>query len=160
MLLGGTVSTLTFPFWGISAHIQVDALSAAFLLPLHLVAGLGVIYGKAYWPLSTPKGSGRHVRFFFGLLAAALTLVFTARQGILFLVGWEIMAMAAMFLVGGSILVHGVPAVQGWMDSAIQAAWPSLHTLLSFLAHGLAGVVAGAVVLAAVRILARFKPAL
>ncbi len=100
VLLGGAVSTLAFPFWGIPAHIEVDALSAAFLLPLHLVAGLGVIYGKAYWPIGTPKGTGRHVRFFYGLLVAAMTLVFTARQGVLFLVGWEVMALAAMCLIG------------------------------------------------------------
>ena len=98
VLMAGTVSTLEFHFWGIPASLEVDALSAAFLLPLHLVAGLGVIYGKSYWPMGTPK-TGRYVRFFYGLLAASLTLVFTARQGVLFLVGWELMAMAAMFLV-------------------------------------------------------------
>ena len=29
-----------------------------------------------------------------------MTLVFIARQGILFLVAWEVMAMAAMLLIG------------------------------------------------------------
>lgn len=100
VLIAGTASTLEFHFWGVPASLEVDALSAAFLLPLHLVAGLGVIYGKSYWPLGTPKGTGRYVRFFYGLLAAALTLVFTAHQGVLFLIGWEVMALAAMFLVG------------------------------------------------------------
>jgi len=100
VLLGGPASALEFHFWGFPARLEVDALSAAFLLPLHLVAGLGLLYGKDYWPFGTPKGTGRYLRFFYGLLAAAMTLVFTARQGVLFLMGWELMALAAMFLVG------------------------------------------------------------
>jgi hydrogenase-4 component B len=100
VLLGGPVATLGFPFWGARALVRIDALSAAFLLPLHLVAGLAVVYGHDYWPLASAKGSGRWVRFFFGLLTAALTLVFSARQGLLFLIAWELMAMAAMLLIG------------------------------------------------------------
>jgi formate hydrogenlyase subunit 3/multisubunit Na+/H+ antiporter MnhD subunit len=99
VLLGGATASLSFPFWGVSAVLEVDALSAAFLLPLHLVAGLGLVYGKAYWPLDAAKGSGRWVRVFFGLLVAAMNLVFIARQGVLFLVAWELMAMAAMLLI-------------------------------------------------------------
>lgn len=98
-LLGAPAAELAFPFWGGRASLEVDALSAAFLAPLQLVAGLGMVYGSAYWPLDAPRG-GRGLRFGYGLLAAALTLVFTARQGVLFLVGWEVMAMAAMLLIG------------------------------------------------------------
>jgi len=98
-LLGAPGTGLEFPFWGGRASLEVDALSAAFLVPLHLVAGLGVVYGGAYWPLDAPRG-GRWLRFGYGLLAASMTLVFTARQGVLFLVGWEAMAMAAMLLIG------------------------------------------------------------
>jgi formate hydrogenlyase subunit 3/multisubunit Na+/H+ antiporter MnhD subunit len=98
-LLGAPAAELAFPFWGGGASLEVDALSAAFLAPLHLVAGLGMVYGRAYWPLDAPRG-GRWLRFGYGLLAAAMTLVFTARQGVLFLVGWEVMAMAAMLLIG------------------------------------------------------------
>jgi hydrogenase-4 component B len=98
-LLGAPEASLAFPFWGGRASLEVDALSAAFLAPLHLVAGLGLVYGGAYWPLDAPRG-GRWLRFGYGLLAAAMTLVFTARQGVLFLVGWEVMAMAAMLLIG------------------------------------------------------------
>jgi hydrogenase-4 component B len=99
VLLGGPAATFSFRFWGVWATLEVDALSAAFLLPLHLVAGLGIIYGKGYWPLDAPKGTGRWVRAGFGVLAAAMTLVFTARQGVLFLVAWEVMAMSAMLLM-------------------------------------------------------------
>ena len=99
VLLGAPAGELSFRFWGVSAVLEVDALSAAFLLPLHLVAGLAIVYGKAYWPLDAAKGSGRWVRVFFGLLVAAMNLVFIARQGVLFLVAWELMAMAAMLLM-------------------------------------------------------------
>lgn len=98
-LLGPPPASLAFPFWGGRASLEVDSLSAAFLLPLHLVAGLGMVYGQAYWPLDAARG-GRWLRFGYGLLAASMTLVFTARQGVLFLLGWEAMAMAAMLLIG------------------------------------------------------------
>ena len=99
VLLGAPAATLAFRFWGAPAFLEVDALSAAFLLPLHLVAGLALIYGKAYWPLDAAKGSGRWVRIGFGLLVASMNLVFIARQGVLFLVAWEVMAMSAMLLM-------------------------------------------------------------
>ncbi len=100
LLLGGAASGLTFRVWGLPARLELDALSAAFLLPLHLVGGLGLIYGQRYWPVQTPWGSGRSLRFFYGLLVAAMTLLFIARHGLVFLVAWELMAVSAFFLVG------------------------------------------------------------
>ncbi|WP_243324132.1 proton-conducting transporter membrane subunit [Geothrix sp. SG200] len=100
LLLGGAVSGLDFRVWGFPARLELDALSAAFLLPLHLVGGLGLIYGQRYWPLQLAWGSGRSLRFFYGLLVAAMTLLFLARHGLVFLVAWELMAVSAFFLVG------------------------------------------------------------
>jgi hypothetical protein len=61
---------------------------------------------------------------------------------------------AAMFLVGGGILVHGVPplyhAVEHWAENAGSLDW-----LLSALLNGLAGVIAGAVVLGVVTLAQR-----
>ena len=96
-LLGGTGGELVFPFWGGPAHLAVDALSAAFLLPLHLVAAVAILYGHRYLPLG--KGAGRWVRLGLGLLTTSMTLVFTARHGLLFLMGWEGMALSAMCLI-------------------------------------------------------------
>jgi hydrogenase-4 component B len=107
VLISGRASGLDFIFWNVPARIEVDALSAAFLVPLNLVAGLGIVYQNEYWPAS--KGTGRSVRALFGLLAAALMLVFIARQGILFLMGWEMMALTAFLLIGTE---HGTPQVQ------------------------------------------------
>lgn len=39
---------LSFVFWNAPATLEADALSAAFLLPLYVVAGLAWVYGKAY----------------------------------------------------------------------------------------------------------------
>jgi uncharacterized protein len=61
---------------------------------------------------------------------------------------------AAMFLVGGGILVHGVPplhhAIQHWAEAA-----GALQSVVSTLLDGLAGVAAGAVVLGAVTLAQR-----
>ncbi len=64
---------------------------------------------------------------------------------------------AAMFLVGGGILVHGVPALHHAIAEAV-AGWPGLAgTLAGTLAEALVGVVAGAVVLAGVSVVKRLR---
>jgi hydrogenase-4 component B len=77
--------------WGI------DPLSAFFLIPLFLIAGACSLYGVGYFPEAKHPSSAPRLTFFFGLLAAAVALVFTARDGILFLVAWEIMTLASFF---------------------------------------------------------------
>jgi hydrogenase-4 component B len=132
VLLGGTAAALDFGFWGVRATLAVDPLSAAFLLPLHLVAALGAVYGMAYWPLDAPKGTGRWVRCGYGVLVAAMTLVFTARQGVLFLMAWELMAMSAMLLMATE---HERPEVlRGtWVYLACTHAGTVLLTLMVIL---------------------------
>ncbi|MCK6433390.1 MAG: DUF808 domain-containing protein [Burkholderiaceae bacterium] len=55
---------------------------------------------------------------------------------------------AAMFLVGGGILVHGLPPVHHAVESLVQTMPGALGWLVSALADALVGVVAGAVALA------------
>ena len=57
--------------------------------------------------------------------------------------GLGIAGTAAMFLVGGGILVHGIPALSAWTKG--------LALPLSLLVDAVAGVVAGAAILAAAR---------
>jgi len=68
--------------------------------------------------------------------------------------GLSVAGTAAMFLVGGGILVHGVPpvahAVERWAEGAAGMDW-----LLSGLLNGLAGIVAGAIVLGGVMLAQR-----
>ena len=77
--------------------------------------------------------------------------------------GLSIAGTAAMFLVGGGILTHGVPALEHAVQDAAQALPGLAATLLSLLAHALIGMVAGAIVLGVVelgkRTLARRAPA-
>jgi formate hydrogenlyase subunit 3/multisubunit Na+/H+ antiporter MnhD subunit len=100
VLATGGSSLLEFPFWRGSARLELDVLSAAFLFPMQLVAGLGVAYGKEYWPLHRLKGGGHSLRFHYGTLVAALTCLLVARHGLLFLLAWEIMAVSAFLLIG------------------------------------------------------------
>jgi uncharacterized protein len=72
--------------------------------------------------------------------------------------GLSIAGTAAMFLVGGGILTHGVPALHHAIESLAHgvAAWPGIGSLTAALtpliADGLVGVAAGALVLAGVSV--------
>jgi predicted DNA repair protein MutK len=77
-------------------------------------------------------------------------------RGILAFAPWLMRALsvagtAAMFLVGGGILVHGVPAL-GHAVEAWAAANGALGTVGGMLANAGVGIVAGAVVLAVVEV--------
>ena len=59
----------------------------------------------------------------------------------------SVVGTAAMFLVGGGILVHGVPALHHAVQAAVEGLGGAAALLLSSLAEGLIGVAAGAVLL-------------
>ena len=81
-----------------------------------------------------------------GILAAAPWLMKTL----------SVVGTAAMFLVGGGILVHGVPAVgHGIEDFAATLGW--VGPVVSSLAGALAGLLAGALVLVVVSLFARLR---
>ncbi|NWA65028.1 DUF808 domain-containing protein [Pseudomonas reactans] len=58
----------------------------------------------------------------------------------------SVIGTAAMFLVGGGILTHGVPAVHHWIETVSQGAG-GVEWLVPTLLNGMAGIVAGAMVL-------------
>jgi predicted DNA repair protein MutK len=70
-----------------------------------------------------------------------------------------------MFLVGGGILVHGIPVVQHWIEGLAERAGTLpylggvLEALGSALANAVIGVVAGAIALAVVSLVRRVWPA-
>ncbi|MBI5506454.1 MAG: hydrogenase [Deltaproteobacteria bacterium] len=92
-------SGFPWPAAGNSA-IGVDALSAFFLVPVFVIGALGAIYGLGYWPQRLHPGSGRKLRLFWGTLVAAMAVLVVARHAMAFLLGWEMMALSAFFLVG------------------------------------------------------------
>lgn len=80
--------------------------------------------------------------------------------------GLSIVGTAAMFMVGGGILTHGIHAAQAWIDQlALSVATSSglLAALLPTLLNAIAGVIAGAVALLLVSLATRLwktlKPA-
>ncbi len=84
---------------GSALAVGIDGLSALFLLPVLVIPALGAIYGLGYWSGDEHAVTGRKLRLFYGLLAAGMTLVVLARDGIVFLMAWELMALSAFFLV-------------------------------------------------------------
>lgn len=78
--------------------LGLDPLSSFFLLPLFLLAGLAAIYAGGYFKRWAGRNPGRFW-FFYNTLIAGMALVILARNGVLFLVAWEVMSLASFFLV-------------------------------------------------------------
>jgi hydrogenase-4 component B len=91
--------TLPWPIPGAEFRVAVDGLSAVFLVPVFLISLLGSVYGLGYWRQPEHPGNGRKLRLFYGTLTGGMGLLVVARNAILFLFGWEVMALSAFFLV-------------------------------------------------------------
>jgi hydrogenase-4 component B len=137
--------------WAVPAGrfaLRVDALAAAFLLPLLLVVATGAVYGLGYWPQRAHPDNGRKLRLNYGLISAAMILLLCARNGVLFLVAWEVMALAGFFLITaedrraevrragyiyliathtGTLALFGLFALLGHATGS--ALWPAAGTL-------------------------------
>lgn len=76
--------------------------------------------------------------------------------------GLSVAGTAAMFLVGGGILVHGVPALHHAVEAAANAAgqWPAggvWKVVAENLLNAVVGIVAGGLVLAGVTLVQRLR---
>ena len=80
-------------------HIAVDALSSFFLLCIFVVAGLATIYASGYLQAYIGKRRLAPAVAFYHLLIAAMVGVVIARDGVLFLLAWEMMFVSSYFLV-------------------------------------------------------------
>ncbi len=115
VLAGGEVSSLRLA-WQVpygSFFLEIDALSAWFLLTVLAVCTLAAIYGSQYLRAYADQKSLGPPWFFFNLLTASMVLVLSARNGVLFLVAWEVMSLASFFLV----------TFDDEKDSVRQAGW-------------------------------------
>ena len=94
VLLGAPDLTfrLAWPVPLASLSLAIDPLSAFFLLPTFGIGALAAIYGSGY---SKAPASW----LWFNLLVAGMALVLVARNGVLFLMAWELMTIASYFLV-------------------------------------------------------------
>jgi len=102
ILFGGAAQTLSLPglLTGTVTRLQLDPLSAFFLVPIFLMGAAGSVYGMQYWRQSEHSRNGRKLRLCYGLLVAFLAMVTLAGDGVSFLFAWEVMALSAFFLVG------------------------------------------------------------
>jgi hydrogenase-4 component B len=75
--------------------VRVDALSAMFLIQISLVAALGALFGLEYWSEREHPTNARRLRACYGVATAGMLLLVVAQNAVLFLAGWELMALAA-----------------------------------------------------------------
>ena len=101
ILLGAPVESLRV-VWDVpygAFFIEIDALSAFFLVPLFGLSALAALYGAEYLRPHRDGKSPAASWFFFNLLVVSMAIVMVARNAVLFLVAWEIMALTSFFLV-------------------------------------------------------------
>ncbi|GEJ56896.1 proton-conducting transporter transmembrane domain-containing protein [Anaeromyxobacter diazotrophicus] len=100
-LAGGGEQLFTLPWTAPLAAFRVglDPLSAFFEVALFALAIPAAIFGHAYMRPHLGRRGLPGFLFFQNLLLAAMALVFSARQAVLFLVAWEVMAAASFLLV-------------------------------------------------------------
>ena len=101
------------------------------------------------------------------LMARASAAAKALGRGILQATPWlmralSIVGTAAMFLVGGSLLVHGMPFIEHGLETALAAVagWPAAglwRFLLPQLVHVVVGALVGCVVLGVVGLVARMR---
>ena len=100
-LLTGQPLSMQIP-WAMpygSFVVEIDALSALFLIPIFVLSALTALYGVRYLTAHPEGKSPGLAAFFFNLLVAAMVAVVIARNAMLFLIAWEVMSLASFFLV-------------------------------------------------------------
>ncbi|MBI3839302.1 MAG: oxidoreductase [Planctomycetia bacterium] len=101
VLWSGKVESLRWG-WDVpygSFSLELDPLSGFFAIPILVLSGLAAIYGSRYVAVFWDRKSVGELWFFFNLLVAGMLIVVLARNGMLFLVAWEVMSLAAFFLI-------------------------------------------------------------
>lgn len=144
----GAVQSATF-------GVQVAAICTIAVLMTIGVYGLvaGIVKlddAGLYLAKTDPQASGAGARIALG-------------KGILFLAPWlmktlSVVGTAAMFLVGGGILVHGSPGSHDWVHH-LQEMVSAVSWLVPLLVNLIGGLVAGAMVLAVVTMVGRLRSA-
>lgn len=105
-LIAGSVQILymplTLPFLQSSFMLTVDRLSAFFIIVINITVLIGFLYARGY--LEPYYGSKNALRFsihYFSYiwLYLSMLMVVMFRDGLSFLIAWEIMALSSFFLV-------------------------------------------------------------
>lgn len=144
----GTVQAASFA-------TQVSVLSGIALLMTvgvyGLVAGIVKLDDGGLWLSQQPGNS------------AAAAVQRRLGDAILAFAPWLMKALsfagtAAMFLVGGGILLHGLPALHHWVEAVGRGMGAFMQTALAVSMDGLAGILAGALCLALFEGFKRLRP--
>jgi len=120
-LLHGTAAAATLPWSlpGCTLTIELDPLSAWFLLPVGLLAPISALALLGYFRVRGESAPAPHaIWFFFLLLIGSMALVVVARDALLFLIAWEGMVLASYFL-----MVLGASPADSERASAGGLAW-------------------------------------
>ena len=140
----GTVASAAFP----TQVAVLSGIALAMTVGVYgLVAGIVKLDDVGLWlsrrPAVLSQGLGRLIVRAAPWLMKALSVAGTA----------------AMFLVGGGILVHGVPPLGQAIEAAVAGPGGGARLFLPTLADAVVGVLAGALVLAAVMLARKLRPA-
>jgi hydrogenase-4 component B len=89
----------SFRVGGELPHFSLDGLNALFLVAVAVIGGLGAVYSTDYWsekdyPDSAPRG-----RAWWSGLLLCMGLVLAVRNGLHFLICWELFTISAYFLI-------------------------------------------------------------
>ncbi len=140
-----------------SANFGVQIAAICTIAVLMTIGVYGLVAGIVklddaglYLAKTDPQASGAGARIALG-------------KGILFLAPWlmktlSVVGTAAMFLVGGGILVHGIPGSHDWIHH-LQEMVTAVSWLVPLLVNLIGGLVAGAMVLAVVTMVGRLRSA-
>lgn len=93
------ILALAWPIPGGNFCIALDGLAALFLLPALVVLALGGLYGLGYFSRARHGAAAGRLRLFYGMLGAAIVLLPVCRNGLLFLMAWEVMAICCFLLI-------------------------------------------------------------
>lgn len=80
-------------------HFALDGLSAFFLVVVSLISGLSALYGLGYQKRAMAHEPSGLSSALLPLLVLAMFGVVLARDGIVFLMAWELMTLSSYFLV-------------------------------------------------------------
>jgi hydrogenase-4 component B len=78
--------------------LNLDGLSAFFLIPILILSALAAWYGVEYLKHCDRRGTANSW-LWFGLLVSSMMAVCLAANGLLFLFAWEVMTLSSFFLV-------------------------------------------------------------
>jgi formate hydrogenlyase subunit 3/multisubunit Na+/H+ antiporter MnhD subunit len=114
--------------------MELDALSAWFLLLLAIVGGVATVFGVTYMRRERAHGPVAPVHAAWATLLAGMVGVLLSRSAVLFLLTWEAMAVSAYFLI---MFEHGREEVRrSGLLYLVLTHLGTLGLLVMFLAWG------------------------